>query len=32
MPDPDRIDQINGDDQMIDNLNGGNPSDGWGKV
>lgn len=28
---PDRIDQILADDQWIDDLNGGNPTDGWGR-
>jgi hypothetical protein len=30
--DPDRIDEILDDDKMIDDLNGGNPTDGWGRV
>jgi hypothetical protein len=30
--DPDRIDEILADDEFIDSLNGGNPTDGWGKV
>lgn len=30
--DPDRIDEILADDEMIDNLNGGDPTDGWGDV
>jgi hypothetical protein len=29
---PDRIDEILSDDKLIDNLNGGNPTDGWGDV
>jgi len=32
MAEPDRIDQILDDDKFIDDLNGGNPSDGWGRV
>lgn len=32
MGDPDRIDEILNDDQWIDSLNGGNPTDGWGNV
>lgn len=32
MGDPDRIDDINTDDEFIDSLNGGNPTDGWGNV
>lgn len=32
-PEPvDRIDQILDDDAFIDSLNGGKPTDGWGKV
>jgi hypothetical protein len=30
--DPDSIEDILADDKMIDDLHGGNPSDGWGKV
>lgn len=30
--DLDRIDDIHADDEFIDSLNGGNPTDGWGKV
>lgn len=29
---PDRIDEILDDDEFIDSLNGGSPSDGWGRV
>lgn len=29
MTDPDRIDEILADDQWIDDLHGGNPTDGW---
>lgn len=32
MAEPDRTDEILADDKMIDDLNGGNPTDGWGKV
>lgn len=32
MADPDRIDEIHDDDEFIDRLNGGNPTDGWGDV
>jgi hypothetical protein len=32
MADPDRIDEILNDDQFIDDLNGGDPTDGWGDV
>jgi hypothetical protein len=32
MADPDRIDEILNDDQFIDDLNGGDPTDGWGNV
>lgn len=30
--DPDSIEDILADDRLIDDLNGGSPSDGWGKV
>jgi hypothetical protein len=32
MDEPDRIEDILDDDKLIDDLNGGNPSDGWGDV
>jgi hypothetical protein len=32
VPTPDRIDEILKDDEFIDSLNGGNPTDGWGNV
>jgi hypothetical protein len=32
MSDPDRIDEILADDKLIDDLGGGDPTDGWGKV
>jgi len=32
MTDPDRIDEIHNDDEFIDSLNGGQPTDGWGDV
>jgi hypothetical protein len=32
MPDPTSIEDILDDDKFIDDLNGGNPTDGWGRV